>query len=230
VAKLIDSIIIEPSNSSGATECFLISQPLIGGTLGQLLPSQSLSMTSRLLLLEHMLDGLAFLHSEGCMHRDIKPDNILASLSPVRAVIIDFGCATWETSSKDHMKGTIRYLAPEIISLKENTAPQNATYNMSADIWSMGLTAYELLRGSRARFQRISWRFYDEELLATINIASALGSNEVRWAFDLIKEMLRWDPKSRIKSEHARLKCPTSEPERQPRQLQPGKREHESGP
>lgn len=134
-------------------------------------------MTSRLSLFEQMLDGLSFLHTEGCMHRDIKPDNILASASPVRAVIIDFGCATWESSSKDHMKGAIRYLAPEIIALKENTASPNTTYDMSADVWSMGLTAYELLRGSRARFQRISWKFYDEELLATVGVASALGSD-----------------------------------------------------
>ncbi len=100
-------------------------------------------MTSRLSLFEQMLEGLAFLHAEGCMHRDIKPDNVLASSSPLRAVIIDFGCATWDKTSKDHMKGTIRYLAPEIIALKENTSTRNSGYDMSADVWSMGLTAYE---------------------------------------------------------------------------------------
>jgi serine/threonine protein kinase len=184
-------------------------------------------MTSRLTLFEQMLEGLAFLHSEGCMHRDIKPDNVLASSAPVRAVIIDFGCVTWEKISSDHMKGTIRYLAPEVIALKENTAPRNSTYNMSADVWSMGLTAYELLRGSRARFQRITWKFYDEELLSTIGVASALGSDEVRWAFTLMKEMLRWDSKSRITSEQAHHKCPGFKAEREQRQLQHGKREHE---
>jgi serine/threonine protein kinase len=61
------------------------------------------------------------------MHRDIKPENILASAAPIRGVIIDFGCATWEKTSKDHMKGTIRYLAPEIIALKEKTAPWDAS-------------------------------------------------------------------------------------------------------
>jgi serine/threonine protein kinase len=183
-------------------------------------------MVSRLSLFEQMLDGLAFLHAEGCMHRDIKPENILATSTPVRAVIIDFGCVTWEASSKDHMKGTIRYLAPEIIALKENTAPPNTVYNNSADIWSMGLTAYELLRASRTRFQRITWKYYDEELLSTIGIASALGSGEVNWVFSLIKEMLRWDPKSRTKSEQARQKCPTFKVERDRRWLSSGKREH----
>jgi serine/threonine protein kinase len=183
-------------------------------------------MTSRLSLFEQMLEGLAFLHAEGCMHRDIKPDNILASCSPLRAVIIDFGCATWDKTSEDHMKGTIRYLAPEIIALKENTAARNSSYDMSADVWSMGLTAYELLCGSRARFSRISWKFYDEELLSTIGVTSALGSDEVKWAFSLVKEMLRWDPKSRIQSEQAVQKCPTYKTQMEQRQLKLGKRKH----
>jgi serine/threonine protein kinase len=174
-----------------------------------------------------MLDGLAFLHAEGCMHRDIKPDNILASPSPVRAVIIDFGCATWDRTSTDHMKGTIRYLAPEIIALKENTAPRNSTYDMSADVWSMGLTTFELLRGSRTRFQRMSKKFYHEELLPALSVGSKGAGDEIIWVFGLVKEMLHWEPKSRITSEQAFRKCPGFKAEReQRRQLQPGKREH----
>lgn len=161
------------------------------------------------------------------MHRDIKPENVLASEFPIRAVIIDFGCATWEKTSKDHMKGTIRYLAPEIIALKDNTAPRNAAYDMSADVWSMGLTAYELLRGSRARFQRIAKVFYDEELLPTIHVGPALLSDiTADWAHALIKEMLRWEPKSRIKSDQAYQRCPSLKIEKDQRRLQPGKREH----
>jgi serine/threonine protein kinase len=148
------------------------------------------------------------------MHRAIKPDNILASPYPTRAVIIDFGCASWETSSKDHMKGTVRYLAPEIIVLKENNTAPNTTFDLST---------YELLRGSRAKFQNISWKFYDGQ-----SIFPALGGNDVNWAFVLIKEMLRSDPKSRIKSGQARQKCSTVKAEGEQRQLQPRKREHRS--
>ena len=161
------------------------------------------------------------------MHRDIKPENILASASPVQAVIIDFGCATWERTSKDHMKGTIRYLAPEIIALKENTAPPRTTYDVSADVWSMGLTAYELMQGSRLRLERISRRCHDEELLPTIAISRIYPvDNSADWASGLIREMLHWNPRARIRAEQAYQQCPRFQAGREQRQLQPGKREH----
>lgn len=92
--QLIDSVLIKPSDVSGATESLIISQPLISRTLGQLIAPTSIPTSSRLLLLEKMFEGRAFLYGELCMHRDIKPENILASESPVQAVMIDFGCAT----------------------------------------------------------------------------------------------------------------------------------------
>jgi serine/threonine protein kinase len=52
------------------------------------------------------------------MHRDIKPGNIVVQRASPKAVIIDFGAATAKTQSRDHMSGTIPYLAPEIIALK----------------------------------------------------------------------------------------------------------------
>lgn len=184
-------------------------------------------MSCRLSLFEQLLEGLAFLHGEGCMHRDIKPENILASDSPVQAVIIDFGCATWDKTSKDHMKGTICYLAPEIIALKENTAPPNTTYDISADVWSMGLTAFEMMHSFRVRFERISQKFYDEELLPTIATSRTYPmDNSEDWAYCVIREMLRWNPRSRIRAEQAYQQCPRSHTGREQRQLQPGKRGH----
>jgi serine/threonine protein kinase len=174
-----------------------------------------------------MLEALAFLHAEGCMHRDIKAENILASDSPLKAIIIDFGCATWERTSKDHLKGTIRYLAPEIIALKEKTAPPNTTYDVSADVWGMGLTAYELIHSSRVKFGRISRKVYDEELLPKIATSRIYSMDSPgNWASALIREMLHWDPRSRIKAEQAYQQCPRFHAGREQRQLQPGKREH----
>lgn len=121
IAMLVDSLEIRSTTDSGITECFIVSQPLIEDNLEKLIRSSSLSRSSRSSLLVQMLEGLAFIHNEKCMHRDIKPQNILISRSPLRAVIIDFGWAIWDRTSADHRKGTIRYLAPAIIALKEKT-------------------------------------------------------------------------------------------------------------
>jgi len=142
ISRLVELMTINPSGPSGVYECYIVSQPLIATTLAGILHSEMPS-SSRLSLIAQMLEGLDFIHSNGCMHRDIKLDNILGSSQPLQAVIIDFGHATWEQESLDHMKGTVRYLAPEIIALKQGRA--KGPYNKSVDIWSMGLTIFEFL-------------------------------------------------------------------------------------
>ena len=170
-----------------------------------MITSSSLSMSDRLSLIEQMLEGLAFIHSRGCMHRDIRPENVLVSSSPLQAVIIDFGCATFDKTSKDHMKGTIRYLAPEVIALKHGTASNDSTYNMSVDIWSLGLTAHELLSGSRTpRFSEITRKIYDTDLLPALRVnLRPNGDVHPTWAVSLLEETLRWDASARIKSTDA---------------------------
>lgn len=86
------------------------------------------------------------------MHRDIKPDNIGVSGNSeqtLKYILLDFGHATRQSSSKDHEKGTIRYLAPEVMALKnrQSTIP----YDFRVDIWALGMTALELSEDFRVR-------------------------------------------------------------------------------
>ncbi|KAI9225234.1 MAG: kinase-like domain-containing protein [Piptocephalis tieghemiana] len=93
----------------------------------------------------HILQALAFLHSQGILHRDIKPSNILL-LPDGRTVISDLGKAIRMRSSHGAgvpfsftpEQGTIAYQAPEMLL--------GATdYTEAVDLWSMGVTLYELL-------------------------------------------------------------------------------------
>jgi serine/threonine protein kinase len=150
-----------------------------------------------------MLQGLDFIHSSGCMHRDLKLDNVLGSAQPLQAVIIDFGCATWDKTSSDHNKGTIRYLAPEIIAMKHMNAAPNATYDQSADVWSMGLTIFEFI----CRF-RLNHNFMTSS--AHRNIMNQEHWNKqhasdqaVQDLFDLLRQMMAWDPSDRISAKGA---------------------------
>jgi len=160
------------------------------------MPSQS-----RLVLVAQMLGGLSFIHSTGCMHRDIKLDNILGSAQPLQAVIIDFGHATWEKESSDHMKGTVRYLAPEIMALKQGKS--KTPYDNSVDIWSLGLTIFEFL---------CRWRF-NQTFMGASSHRGILNrehwnkqhskDEDVRDFFDLVSQMLAWDAVDRISSRDA---------------------------
>ncbi|KAG6862396.1 hypothetical protein C0995_011836 [Termitomyces sp. Mi166 len=93
-----------------------------------------------------ILDGLAYLHSKGILHRDLKADNILVEMSGV-CKISDFGISkrTDDASGGAYtaMQGTVFWMAPEVI----NT--QKKGYNFKADIWSVGCVVLEMWAGSR---------------------------------------------------------------------------------
>eukprot|EP01127_Copromyxa_protea_P019239 TRINITY_DN6196_c0_g1_i1.p1 TRINITY_DN6196_c0_g1~~TRINITY_DN6196_c0_g1_i1.p1 ORF type:complete len:578 (-),score=57.25 TRINITY_DN6196_c0_g1_i1:98-1699(-) len=85
--------------------------------------------------------ALEFLHSLNRIHRDIKVDNILASITG-EVKLADFGTAvqlSTERLQRTTMCGTSYYMAPELV----NRQP----YDSAADIWSIGITLVELLDG-----------------------------------------------------------------------------------
>lgn len=89
-----------------------------------------------------LISALFYLHSHRVLHRDLKPQNVLIDENGV-AKLCDFGFARnmgVRTHVLTSMKGTPLYMAPEVINAKP--------YDHTADLWSLGCIAYELLVGS----------------------------------------------------------------------------------
>ncbi|XP_026526642.1 mitogen-activated protein kinase kinase kinase kinase 5 isoform X2 [Notechis scutatus] len=87
------------------------------------------------------LQGLAYLHMKGKMHRDIKGANILLT-DHGDIKLADFGVAAKITATIAKRKsfiGTPYWMAPEVAAVEKNGG-----YNQLCDIWAVGITAIEL--------------------------------------------------------------------------------------
>ncbi|QSZ31996.1 hypothetical protein DSL72_001565 [Monilinia vaccinii-corymbosi] len=98
-------------------------------------------------LTRQTLDGLAYLHREGILHRDLKADNILLDVDGT-CKISDFGISKksdniYGNDASNNMQGSVFWMAPEVVR------SQGEGYSAKVDIWSLGCVVLEMLGGKR---------------------------------------------------------------------------------
>jgi predicted Ser/Thr protein kinase len=117
-----------------------------GGNLAELLarePRQPIEDARR--MLREIADALAYAHTRGVIHRDIKPDNILLDAASGRVMVTDFGIArAIEAGSRLTVTGaavgTPTYMSPE-------QAVGERDIDGRTDIYSLGVIGYQMLTG-----------------------------------------------------------------------------------
>ena len=93
------------------------------------------------------LEGLAYLHDKGVLHRDLKADNILLDVDGT-CKISDFGISKktdniYGNDVTNSMQGSVFWMAPEVIR------SQGQGYSAKVDIWSLGCVVLEMFAGRR---------------------------------------------------------------------------------
>jgi hypothetical protein len=143
---------LQSGTNNGAV--YLVTEYVEGSDAARLADAQGgrLPLREAIDIVSQSLDALAYAHSKGYIHRDIKESNILVSgTSPnFTAKLTDFGLAKSFTQSgmsgitmAGDMAGTFAYMPPEQIRDFRNVRP-------TSDIYAIGMTAYSLLAGDTA--------------------------------------------------------------------------------
>lgn len=155
------------------------------------------------------IDGVAYLHSQGVLHLDLKPQNVIIDKVPNgKAIVADFGLAAYIdgpnggiTSYRESI--TISYRPPELL-----TNPP-WTFKASADIWSLGIIILNVFSGQTHFYPSVEWK--DEtKVLAAFNdmfnvkreatfktLLSKVPDKYRPSVLDLVDRCLKIDPKQR---------------------------------
>ncbi|HTR21000.1 MAG TPA: protein kinase [Gemmatimonadales bacterium] len=140
---------IVPLHAAGQVgDLFYYTMPLVEGESlrAKLAREGELPVGEAVHIMKDVADALAYAHSRGVVHRDIKPDNVL--ISGHHAVVTDFGVAKAVSAASGESSltslgvalGTPAYMAPE-------QAVADPHVDQRADIYALGVVGYEMLTG-----------------------------------------------------------------------------------
>ena len=169
---------------------------MAGGSVADLLAAggpldeQSVRAVSRDLCL-----ALEYLHSEGKIHRDVKAANVLlTSTGDVR--LADFGVAAEVSrtlgAKRKTFTGTPFWMAPEVIS--QSAGAGGGGYDARADVWSLGITAWECAVGTPPHAEEHPMRVL---FIIPKQPAPALGPQFSKMLRDFVAFVLVKEPEAR---------------------------------
>jgi serine/threonine protein kinase len=127
-----------------------------------------------------VLDGLAEVHNQGFLHRDVKPANIYLT-STGKSILLDFGAAKQAASDRT---GTLSFLTPGFAPWEQYK--QGGVRSPATDVYACGATLYYLISGAMpddAPHRMVADRL--QPLKERVPGVSDLVSDAVEWAMSL---------------------------------------------
>ena len=190
--------IIEMIEDSLTNSLILILPFAQYGTIQSLVEKNQMTPLMIKICFHQVAEGLRYLHSENIVHRDIKPDNILA-FTEQYYVISDFSVSTYleENGRLLDTKGSPAFLSPEECSGEE-------FLGKNADVWAYGVSLYsvyfhklpfDLDQGQGCNMANTV--LFVTELLQTKNLEFPEQKDRDPLIVDLLTKILNKDPLKR---------------------------------
>jgi len=139
-ASIIHLVDTEKFNGHGVIYLEYLSYPTLGDYIKN---TSTLSERSAVKVLFSLVDAVCYLHNRGISHHDLKPDNMLFNSERNTIKIFDFGLAIIVNPGdpfSSSTAGSPLYMAPEVLLEDQHNA-------FDSDIWSIGISFYEMLLG-----------------------------------------------------------------------------------
>ncbi len=132
-------------------EFYLVQEYIEGHTLAEeLIPGKRWSESRVIQLLQEVLEILEFVHRQGVIHRDIKPDNIIRRASDNKLVLVDFGAVkqlrTQLVTVGGQPTATVVIGTPGYMPTEQGQGKPRP----NSDIYSLGIIAIQALTGLSA--------------------------------------------------------------------------------
>jgi serine/threonine-protein kinase 11 len=173
VVELIEHFTVEEKQ-----KVYVVLERLPGGSvqgIADSLADHVLPRPMRRRLTRQLFDGLSYLHSQGVVHRDIKPDNMLVTVDGLLK-IADFGVADelslYEREDTCYRsRGSPAFQPPEVAA----GLPQFSGYKV--DVWAAGVSLF-LLSTGRVPFEGASLiQLFDQIAAGAFTVPPALAAD-----------------------------------------------------
>ncbi|TPP49619.1 Protein kinase domain family protein [Leishmania donovani] len=193
---------------------YVVMERCAGKSLHDVIASRGLDVPEILWIGWALVNTISYIHSKGCIHRDLKPQNLLFDHEG-NLKITDFGLSSRisEAHPRKTVAGTAMYMAPEMATevykrMTKNSDAPSLSYGKEVDTWSIGVVLYVLLTRMNPYLEAIEqkgMRQLDKEhkSLALFNaVAGAAWSWPREWRGDpqlcrLVERVLHREPSQR---------------------------------
>ncbi|TSK62570.1 Myosin light chain kinase, smooth muscle [Bagarius yarrelli] len=154
----------------GKSDIVMVLEMISGGELFERIVDEDFELSEREVIkyMLQIIDGVQFIHKQGIVHLDLKPENIMCvNKTGSKIKLIDFGLARRleDSGSLKVLFGTPEFVAPEVINYE--------AIGYATDMWSIGVICYILLSGlspfmgdndneTLANVTSATWDFEDE--------------------------------------------------------------------